>query len=172
MCNRWAVPKLRENLKYLLCFESKKTDAPLQWLPSWRDWSLEKECSPTALGECLTFVHCRASMQVVKRVLGRSKGNWHTLSSECLKSSHAQKPVKQTVIFSSSNFEPSLNLKPSEDDHSATELTRWYSFSEHFGLCSCFAKTKFAAQKTSWDVLLLLANSGAASSNEDMTLRH
>jgi hypothetical protein len=31
-------------------------------------------------------------------------------------------------------------------------------------------KKKIAAQTTGWDALLLLANSGADSSNEDMTL--
>jgi hypothetical protein len=47
----------------------------------------------TLMGECLSFVHCTASLQVVKRVLGRSQGNWLHLASEYLKSSRAQMPI-------------------------------------------------------------------------------
>ncbi len=77
-------------------------------------------------------------------------------------------PFQQKVIFS--QFE--LSALHLEDEHSTTELTRWYSFLKHCGLSSLIAKKKIAAQTTWWDVLLLLANSSADSSNEDMTLGH
>ncbi len=133
-------------------------------------FKLAKERSPSRLDERSTFVHCRASLQVVKRVSGRSQGNWRHLASECLKSPRAQKPIQQKVLVSS--FEPSLKRSKDHDDHSATELPRWYCCSKDCSLCSWVAKTKIAAQKTCWDVLLLLANSGAAFHNEDMTLSY
>jgi hypothetical protein len=140
MWNWCALPKLRENLKYPLLLKAGPMllykDHVRQ--PSWKDWSLAKERSPSALGEHSTFVHCRASLQVVIRVLGRSQGNCRHLASECLKSSRAQEPIQQKVLFSS--FEPSL--MPSEDGHSAMELTRWYSFSKDCNLCSWVAKMK------------------------------
>ncbi len=51
-----------------------------------------------------------------------------------------------------------------------------YHWAEHLilimVLSTWIAKKKFVAHKTCWGVVLLLANSGADSSNEDMTLRH
>ena len=68
----------------------------------------------------------------VSRASESRLGNWRHLASECLKQSRAQKPIQQKVLFS--KFEPSL--KHPEDEHSTTELPRWYCYPKDCCLCS------------------------------------
>ena len=57
-------------------------------------------------------------MQVGKRVSERSQGNWRHLTSECLKTSRANKPIQQKEIFSSIE----LARISSETTHLTAEL--------------------------------------------------